>query len=185
MRPQARPAAGGVEFAEAAEFFNERRDYRLEELVHALAGILARAVSARVDNDDGRPRVGVVGIPDDEIRVVDDGMFDAEAADGLDDAFVLVLGGVLAGVDADDGDAVAKFCFKALEVRDDVLAVDAAGGPEIEEDDPPAEVFERERPGHIEPGEPGRERGSGIGAGPGAGFWRWGHDGVISGRRAG
>ena len=76
-----------------------------------------------------------VGAPDPELGVVGDGVRDLVAADDLPD----VLGGLLVGelrrVHADDDELVGVLLLELLQVRQDVDAVDAAVGPEVEQDD--------------------------------------------------
>mgnify|MGYP005838965733 CR=1 FL=1 len=164
-----------AEKAAGGEFGEERGDDGLEEGVDAFAFVVADEVAGGVDKDEGGPGAGAVGGPGAEVGVVDDGVGDAEAADGLADGVVFVFFGVFAGVDADDEEVVAEFGLEALEVGHDVLAVDAAGCPEIEEDDAATEVVEGEWALDVEPGEALREGWRGLGAGPGFAAGLFGH----------
>jgi hypothetical protein len=102
----------------------------------------AHQVPRRVDEHEGRPCTRREPPPEDELGVVDHRVFESVAANGFADAVVVVLGGVLAGVHADDREGVAELVLEALEIRDDVLAVDAAERPEVEEDDLAAKLLE-------------------------------------------
>ena len=148
------------------ELFDQRSDDRLEERVDALASVAAHQLPRRVDEHERRPGVCPERLPDFELGVVEDGVFEAVTQDRLADAVVVVFGGVFAGVDADDDQCVAELGFELLQVRDDVLAVDAAEGPEIEEHDLALEVRERQRLLHVEPGDAGGDCGRRLFPGP-------------------
>ena len=78
-----------------------------------------------------------------------------------DAAYVLGLLLVLElrGVDADDYELVPVLLFEALQVRDDVHAVDAAVSPEVEQHDLAAQRRERERRVRVQPPAPAFEFG--------------------------
>jgi len=60
---------------------------------------------------------------------------------------------------ADDDQLSAVLLLEALEIRNDVQAVDAAVRPEIEQDDLAAKRLQRQRRRDVEPGEAGGEIG--------------------------
>src|SRR5213594_2094771 len=68
----------------------------------------------------------------------------------------------LGRVDADDDDRVLREAlFDAAQDRQDVHAVDAAVGPEVEDRHPPAQVSgHAQRPARVDPGEPGQKFGA-------------------------
>ena len=101
-----------VDLLFGVEFVDEGRDDRCEEVVDALAGMAADEVACRVDEDEGRPCIGAVGVPEGEVGVVHDGMMEAVLLNSVADALVVVLCGVLAGVDADDDEGLAEVGFE-------------------------------------------------------------------------
>ena len=72
---------------------------------------------------------------------------------------------VLAGVNANDDESVAELLFELLEVGDDVLTVDAAKSPEIEDDHLAAQARDREWLADVEPGVTAGKLRSGDSAG--------------------
>src|ERR1700737_1811206 len=68
----------------------------------------------------------------------------------------------------DDDHPVAVFSLDLPQLRKGVHAVDSAEGPEIDDGQPPAEIAEVQRPGHVEPVQTVREVGGSNGAGIGA-----------------
>jgi hypothetical protein len=60
-------------------------------------------------------------------------------------------------VDADDDELARVLLLEPLEVGDDVQAVDAAVGPEVEQHDLAAQLRERERAVGVEPPASARE----------------------------
>ena len=79
-------------------------------------------------------------------------MLQAIALESLQHAAVFLLSIVLAGVNTDDDERVSVLFFETGEVRDDLLTVDAAGGPEVQQDDLAAQRFDREGAADVEPG---------------------------------
>jgi hypothetical protein len=148
-----------VERAASARVFDEFADGTVEQVVVALARRLAYDVARRVYEDERRPRAHGVGVPDAEVGVVDDGVFEAVAED--DAAYVLGLLFVLelGRVDADDDELARVLLFEPLEVGDDVHAVDAAVSPEVEQHDLAAQARNRERPVGVEPAAPALKLG--------------------------
>ena len=106
----------------------------------ALARHRRHEVALGVDHGQCRPSSGGVGLPGDEVGVVEDEVFDLVAlhglVDGLDGAFELEL----RGVDADDDEFLGVLLLERAQLVEDVEAVDAAEGPEVQQDDLAAQV---------------------------------------------
>src|SRR5207245_1412667 len=81
------------------------------------------------------PGATAVGVPDLHLRVVDDGVADLVAQHRLSDVLRLLLVVELGRVHADDNDLVGIFLLDLGQVGERVDAVDAAEGPEVEDDD--------------------------------------------------
>ena len=118
-----------------------------------------------------RQRVGqeldAVALPDFHLGVVDDRVRDLVAEDRLADAFAIFFVFELGGVDADDHQLVFVLLFQLGQVGKGVDAVDAAEGPEVEEDDLALEVLELDGPGGVEPAGAAVELGGGVAGFPG------------------
>ena len=71
-------------------------------------------------------------------------MVDGVPVDGGDDRVVLGLVDELGRVDADRHQDVGVVCLERAQLVEDVQAVDAAEGPEVEQDDLAAQVGQRE-----------------------------------------
>ena len=76
-----------------------------------------------------------------------------DVAEVLGLAFV----GELRRVHADDHELVGVLLLEALQIREDVDAVDAPIGPEVQEDDLPLQVVQGQRRGRVDPVEAGGE----------------------------
>ncbi len=86
-----------------------------------------------------RPR-SPIALPDREVVVLHDRVRDAEPAGGLDHLVVGLLPGELGGVHADDGEPLPRVARVPVpQLRDHVLAVVSAVGPELDEHHAPAE----------------------------------------------
>ena len=72
-------------------------------------------------------------------------MLDPEPLHGQREPVGVFLGGELGGVDADDLELVRKGFVQAVQIGQDVDAIDAAGGPKIEQHDLATQVREAER----------------------------------------
>ena len=135
-------------------------DHRLKRLVDALARQITEHFALRIDDHDRRPGAHAIRRPDTVVTVVDDGVGQAvtrrDHADVLCIAFVVELG----RMHADHDQRIAKLGFEALQVRDDVDAVDAAVGPEVEQDDAPAQIGNRQRLLDVDPVQIRRKFGS-------------------------
>src|SRR5450756_1853903 len=113
----------------------------------------AHQLAGRVDEDKGRPRAGPERLPDHEIGVIEDRMVQPIALDRVANARIVVLRGVLARMDADYDQRVSELGLEVLKVGDDVLAVDAAKRPEVEQDGLALEFIQRQWAFHVEPRE--------------------------------
>ena len=136
--------------------------------IQTLALTLGDQVPFGVDQHQRRPGMGVVGVPDGLVGVVDDGVADLVAEDGFTDGLGTLFLVELGGVDADDNDLLGVLLLQIGEVGQRVDAVDAAERPEIEDHDLAAEVLEFERAGRVEPGDAAVQFGGG-GPGPRSG----------------
>lgn len=118
------------------------RHQALDGVRVALARVLCDDVALRVDDDERRPGADGVLLPGRELRVVQDRVLDAVALDRVHDRPVLGLVHKLRGVDPDDHDRVPVLLLQLAELVQDMQAVDAAEGPEIQDDDASPQVGE-------------------------------------------
>ncbi len=103
-----------------------------------------RRRTLRVDDDERRPGPHGVLLPRGELRVVQHGVLDAVPLDRVDDGLVVGLVHELRRVDADDHHRVPVLLLQLPQLVEDVQAVDAAEGPEIEDQYAAPEVGERQ-----------------------------------------
>ena len=89
-------------------------------------------------------------------------MLETVTLDRFSNAVVIMLGRVLARMDADNHQRVAELRFKLLQVGDDVLAVDAAKRPKIEQHNFALEFRQRQRLLNVEPGHSSGDSGGGV-----------------------
>ena len=116
-----------------------------------LAGLEAHERSLGIDERESGPGAYAVGAPQAKLGILDHGVGDVVARDRLRQLVGLLLGRELRRMHADDGDLIGKSGLQLAQRRKHVNAVDAAEGPEIENDEFAAEVGQRERCIHIEP----------------------------------
>lgn len=123
----------------------------VEDFTIPFAGSEETGVVFGVDQEEGRPGANAEFAPDDHFGVVEDRVGDFVADDGVTDVvgdfFVVEFG----GMDSDDDEFVGVFFFEVFEIGEDVHAVDAAVGPEVEEDDFAFEFIEGEFFGGVKP----------------------------------
>lgn len=105
-----------------------------------LARVLRDDVPLRVDDDERRPRAHGVLLPGRQLRVVQHRMLHAVPLDRVHDRLVLGLVHELRRVHADDHDRVPVLPLQLPQLVQDVQAVDAAEGPEIQDDDASPQV---------------------------------------------
>ena len=79
------------------------------------------------------------------LRVVDHGMLDPVLRDLAADVLGVALGVELGRMDADDDQLVLVLLLELGQVGEDVVAIDAAERPEIEQDDLAAQLGEGDR----------------------------------------
>ena len=134
-------------------------DHPVEQRVVPLAGGSADVRAVDVDEHERRPAPDMEAVPDHLVGVVDHRVLDPVLADLAADVLGVALGEELGGVDADHDQLVLVFLLELGEVGQDVVAVDAAVGPEVEQDDLAAELLHADRPGRVEPAEASRQAG--------------------------
>ena len=126
-------------------------DDHLGHRVLALAEVVEADPSLAVGEVHRRPEVVRERLPDPVVAVDRDGILDAEVARVRDDVVEVPLEAELRGVHADDGQAgVRVLRGPGPDIRQGPDPVDAGVGPEVDEDDPTAESFGRQRLG-VEP----------------------------------
>ena len=135
----------------------------IEQLELALARRLTHVIAVRVDEDQGGPGVDAETPPDFHVGVVDDRVLDFITADGFADAIGKLFVFEFGRMDADDDQNTRIFGFELGQVGQSMNAVDAAQGPEIEQDDPSLEIRKGQRLGGIEPGDAARQVRGGKG----------------------
>ncbi|MNW52342.1 hypothetical protein D3C74_298580 [compost metagenome] len=158
------PRGEGPQRALGAVLLHELVDERGERRRVPLARHLRDDVALGVDHDERRPGPRGVRGPGDELGVVEDGVTHLVALDrGSErDRVCLVL--ELRGVDADDDEVVAARLLELAQLVEDVQAVDAAERPEVEDDDPAAQVRERDvAAARVEPAAPDELGGADAG----------------------
>ena len=101
----------------------------------ALAGHLRHDVALRVDHHEGRPGAHGVVLPGLQLGVVEHRMVDAVALDGRCERVGVGLVRELWRVDADGDEYVGVLLLERAQLVQDVQAVDAATGEEVEQDD--------------------------------------------------
>jgi hypothetical protein len=157
-----------------ARLRERRLDERVDRLGCELAGVCPDDVTAGVDGDERRPRAHGVGAPDAELPVVQHRMSRAEPDRRLADAVSDALRQVLAAVHSDDRDVPRVLLLELPQLRKYVDAVDSAVRPEVEEEQLPAEVGEREATAAgVDPVHVGREVGRADRGGVDLGHWTW------------
>ena len=109
-------------------------------------------VPFRINEHERRPGPCAVGFPDSEIGVIDHGVGDLVAAYGPVQVLVLLFVGKLGRVHSNHDQRLGKLFFQRLQLREDVMAVNSAVGPEINEDDLPSQLPQGQRPIRVEPG---------------------------------
>jgi len=121
--------------------------------------VLADDAALRVDEHQGWPGPARELMPDIEVTIIDHGMLDPVAQHGIPQVRGVSLGGELRRVDTDDDHPVAVLLLDFPQLRKQVHAIDSAEGPEVDDRQPPAQVRQPERPGHVQPIEAFRKLG--------------------------
>ena len=130
-------------------------DQGRNHLLGQFALVHADHVAARVDEVERRPGARAKGLPVGEVGVVEDGVLNSQPEDGLAQVLGLALGGELGRVDGDDLDGVGVAALDLPQLRKHVEAVDSSVGPEVEDEEPSAEVAHRHLAARVEPGHAG------------------------------
>ena len=141
-------------------------EQRVDRVHVALAGVLRDDVALRVDEHQRRPGPGGVGLPGDQLGVVEDGVVHGVALDRLRQRHRVGLVHELRRVHADHDQLVGEPLLQRPQLVDDVQAVDAAEGPEVEQHEAAAQVAQRDvaRRCSARPGRAARGPGRGAGA---------------------
>jgi hypothetical protein len=125
-----------------------------------LAGQLRDDVALWVHDGEGRPGAGRVGLPGEQVRVVEDGVVHLVALDRGRERDRVGLVRELGGVHPDHDQDVRELGLDLAQLVEHVQAVDAAEGPEVEQDDPPAQGRQAQLlPARAEPAAPRQLRG--------------------------
>ena len=128
---------------------------RLEHFIDFLEGRLAAGdgdhVAFRVDQHQGRPGTYFHSLPEHVPRIVDHRMADLVAFRGRGDVSRILLILELRRVYADHHQLTGVGLFQLLQLRQDVHAIDAAIGPEIQQHELPAEVLQLQGPRSVDP----------------------------------
>ena len=114
-------------------------------LVRAFAVVLVTDAPRSVDQILGRPVVVRIRAPGREVVVESDGVADGQPLDRRAHVAGNALEGELRTVDADDGEpSLAIGGVPCLQMRERAQAVDARIRPEVDENDSPAQLSERQ-----------------------------------------
>src|SRR5262249_25120329 len=140
-----------VEEAFAGELPEHGADGGVEAVEVELTLVPADDLAGRVDEGDRRPGADGVLAPDAEVAVVDHGMTDRQTQDSLANRVGVLLVGELRRVDADDDDIAGVLALQLPQLRQDMVAVNSAEGPEVEQHQFTAQLGDRERVVGIEP----------------------------------
>ena len=146
-RGERRPIERSVRFVIGDQF----GDVGVERGPVSLAGKGLHELAFGIDQRQRGPGVDAGSLPDRQIRIVENRMFDLVANDGSANVFRILFVRELRRMHADDDDVARVFVLEELQIGQDVHAVDAAIRPEIEEHDLAAEILQLDRSGNIEP----------------------------------
>src|SRR3546814_6076657 len=111
----------------------------------ALTGVVRDDVPLRVDQHQGRPGTGGIGLPGDQLRVVEDRMVHRVALDRSPERVRIGLVHELRRVRPDHDQLVGELLLYRAQLVEDVQAVDAAEGPEVEQHEASAELAQGQR----------------------------------------
>ena len=133
-----------------------------------LTGVLRDDVALRVDQDQRRPGAGGVGLPRDQVGVVEHGVVHAVALDGRGEGDRVGLVDELRGVHPDDDQLLGVLRLHRSQLVEHVQAVDAAEGPEVQQHEASAQARHAQRAVGVEPAA-ADELGGADGLAPGCG----------------
>lgn len=134
--------------AEMTRHLLQRTD---DGLRRGLAGVCSQMRAVGTDEHEGGPRLHLVGPPDPKLAVVDHWVAHAESTRGMTDLLRVPLRDELPRVDAHHQQVVADRLFHLPQLRQHVLAVDSAVGPELEDRDASLEIVYGEGTMHVQP----------------------------------
>ena len=135
-----------------------RADHLVDLLERDLAAGAPDGIAFGINQDHRGPGLHAEQLPQLVVRVVDHRMFDLVALDGRADILRVLLGRELGRMDADDHEVLGPGLLQLVQFGQDVHAVDAAVGPEVEEHELPPQIVQFQRPGRVEPGQIRRQR---------------------------
>ena len=124
-----------VELTAFSKLIGELCDGTVEHVVVSFARDASNDVPFWIDQDLRGPGMNAIALPDTEFCVVVNRMFKFVAKNDVTDVFGILFVLKLCRMDTDDYELVGVFRLEFLEVRDDMDAVDAAIGPEVEENE--------------------------------------------------
>src|ERR1051325_5321743 len=121
-----------VQFAALAKIVDGLGDHLINQLVVTFAGNGADNVAARIDQHLGGPGAHTVALPNLVVGVVVNRVLQFIAQDDAPDVFRVFLIFKFRRVYADNHELIGILVLQALQIGNDVNAVDAAVGPKIE-----------------------------------------------------
>jgi hypothetical protein len=142
-RRDVRPVAA-AQRALRVVLLHEVGDERVQGPGVALPGHLRDDVPLGVHDDEGRPGPGGVGLPRDQLRVVEDRVVHLVALDGRSQRLGVGLVGELRRVHPDGDQDVGVLLLERTQLVQHVQAVDAAERPEVQQDDASPQVRQAE-----------------------------------------
>ncbi len=135
---------------------------------HRLEGklplVLGEDAAAGIDQHQRRPGADGVLLPNHVLVIIDDRVMHLQPLHSGTQVLRDPFGRELVGMNPDDDQFVDKRAFELPQLREDVVTVDSAGGPEVEQDQLAAQVGQRQRSG-VEPLQIERELRSSDGTG--------------------
>src|SRR5690554_3220360 len=167
-----------VQRAALVEHLHHARDDLVEQVVDALALVPPQDVALGVDEDEAGPRPDAVLAPDVEGGVVHYGLGASVALGDQLDVGGLRLVVELGRMHPDDHQFVLVLGHQRLQVGDDVDAVDAAVGPEIQQHHLAAQLLQRQGAVRVDPVQAGWELRRGRAAHERLGGARGAHQGA-------
>ena len=125
-----------------------------------LARVLRHDVPLGVDQHERGPGPRGVGLPRHQVRVVEDRVAYVVALDRRGERVRVGLVGELGRVHPDDDELPGVLLLDLTQLVEDVQAVHAAEGPEVQERETPTEIGERQRPARVQPAAAAQLRGA-------------------------
>ena len=150
-----------VELELSLEVRGQLADRLVEEIVMSFAADRPDIGARRVDQHQRRPAIHAETLPYGHVSVVDDRMLDPVFRHLAPDVLGVLLGIELGRVDADHHQLFLIFLLELRQVGQNVVAVDAAIRPEIQEDDLALELGEVDGAG-VDPADSSFQTGLGV-----------------------